>query len=144
VSVVQLERTFDIDAPPETVWAVISDVERWHEWTESITSVRLLDAAPLRVGSRAKIKQPRFPAIVWTVTSLDPGRSFTWEARTLGAHTIGRHSVVARTGGGSTATLALVQTGWLARLIAPWTDPISRRYVEMEAEGLKRRCESRR
>ena len=83
----------DIAASPEVVWAVMSDAERWHEWTESVRGIRLLDKGPLRVGSRALIRQPRFPPAVWKVVELDPGRSFTWKTGSPGMRVYGRHSV---------------------------------------------------
>jgi uncharacterized membrane protein len=133
----------EIDAPPERVWDVLTDVERWPEWTSSMTSVEALDDGPLAVGSRAKVKQPRVPPIVWTVIELRPGESFTWVARSPGALSIARHDVVpVADATRSRVTLGVEQrgpVGWVAGLLLA---RMTRRYVDTEAAGLKRRVES--
>ena len=60
--------TITIPAPPAAVWAVYTDIEHWSEWTASVTTARLDPNGPLALGSRASIKQPRFPQVTWTVT----------------------------------------------------------------------------
>lgn len=132
----------DIAAPPDVVWSVMADAERWHEWTPSVTSIRLLDHAPLRVGSRALIRQPKFPPATWQITALDPGRSFTWKSGAPGMWVYARHSV-APIDGGSRATLSLHFDGAIGRLIGRMTRTINNRYLEFEAVGLKRRSEER-
>jgi uncharacterized membrane protein len=69
--------TVGISAPPELVWAVLSDVASWPESTASVTSVRRLSSERLQVGSRVRLKQPRLPATVWTVSALVAGERFT-------------------------------------------------------------------
>ena len=130
-----------IAAPPERVWEVLVDIERWPEWTPSMTRVERLDDGELRVGSRARVKQPRLPPSSWTVTQLDPGRSFTWRSRSGGVTSEGTHGVET-SGEGSRATLIFRQTGLLAGLIGRVGGRIIRRYVEMEVTGLKRRSET--
>jgi hypothetical protein len=130
-----------IGAPPGIVWTVMADAERWHEWTPSVRSIRLLDKRPLRVGSRALIRQPRFPPAVWTVTALEPGRSFTWKSGAAGVWVYAHHSVEA-VPGGARATLTLHYEGALARLVGRLTRGITNRYLNYEAEGLKRRSEA--
>ena len=75
-------KTFDIaigiDAPAERVWQVMIDIDRWNEWTPSVTSIKRLDSGPLVVGSRLVIRQPKFPPARWSITAFDPGLSFTW------------------------------------------------------------------
>jgi uncharacterized membrane protein len=140
---VRYETTMRIEAPARDVWAVLVDIERWPSWTESITRVRRLDSGPLRVGSRARLKQPRFPPMVWEVTELEPARSFCWVARVAGMTTLAEHYLSARPDGSTEALTRIGQDG----LLAPLADLIGgrrgRRYVDLEAAGLKRHCEQR-
>ena len=132
----------EIQARPETVWGIMYDVERWPEWTPSVTSVRLAGGGPPRVGSRATIRQPKLPPARWVVTELDePGRRFTWVSRAPGVRVIAEHWVEAR-GDGSRATLSLRFAGVLGGVLGHLTRGINERYLAMEAQGLKRRSES--
>jgi uncharacterized protein YndB with AHSA1/START domain len=138
---VHVERTVNIDAPPERVWAVMTDVERWPEWTESMKSVERLDSGEFGVGSKAKLKIRRSPnANVWTVTELTPNRSFSWETNSGGVKGVATH-VIEPAGGGSKVTLSVDLSGPVATLFGWFIGGPTRQNVEMEAEGLKRRSE---
>jgi uncharacterized protein YndB with AHSA1/START domain len=134
---VKLVRSIDIDAPPERVWAVISDVEHWTEWTPSVVSIKRLDSGALRVGSSADIELRLSPRALWTVTELDEGRMFTWEARTGGVVVSAAH-IVEPAGGGTKATLTIEPRGLLGTILSPLIVWRSRKNVEAEAAGLKR------
>ena len=141
LSVVDIERRIEIAAPPARVWAVMSDVARWPEWTASVTSVEPLDGAPLGTGRRYRVRQPRLAAAVWTVTTLEPERGFTWRAVVPGLTSEGVHRIEA-SGTGSRVTLGIAWSGPLAIVIRLIFGGLSRRYVDLEAEGLKRRSEA--
>lgn len=134
------ETSVDIDAPPETVWKLLKDVERWPDMTASMDRVELLDE-PFTLGSRARVHQPKLPAAVWTVTAFDDTRTFTWESRSTGVTTTGAHEIVATPDGGSTVRLTLDQKGPLAPVFALLAGRLTRRYVTMEAQGLKAKAE---
>ena len=134
-------RSIESAAPPERVWAVMSDVERWPEWTPSVTSVELLGAGPLTLGSKARIRQPKLRPAVWKVTEISDHR-FAWKTGGALLWVIGRHWVDA-TGEGSRANLSLQFGGILGGLVSWLTRDLNRRYLSMESEGLKRRSERR-
>ena len=133
-------RAVDILSPADRVWSVMSDVERWHEWTPSITSVRRLGSAAFGVGARALVRQPKFPPALWRVTELVPGRSFTWVSVAPGLRVIGRHTVEP-TADGSRAVLDLELHGLFGGLWGRLTNDITERYLAFEAAGLKARSE---
>lgn len=135
-------RTDTMAARPAEVWAVLADVEHWPDWTASMREIVRLDSGPLRVGSTARVRQPTGRPMVWTVTELANERSFTWTASASGIRFTGYHELTP-TESGVQAVLTFTLTGpmaWLGRLLAGGR---IRRYVDMEAEGLKRRSEGR-
>lgn len=130
----------EIDAAPEVVWRVLSEVEAWPDWTPSVRSIVRVDPGELHVGQRLRISQPRFPPTVWRLTELDAGRSFVWHADGPGARTTATHTVEP-VGAGSRATLSLAQRGPLGLLVGALSGGLTRRYLEMESAGLKQRSE---
>jgi uncharacterized protein YndB with AHSA1/START domain len=130
----------DVQAPVERVWAVMADVERWPEWTASMRRVERLDKGPLAAGSRVRIKQPKLPGGVWTVTEVRAPNTFSWVLRSPGVVATGTHSVWPAPAG-SRVEFALAFTGLLAGLVARIGRRLTERYLELESQGLKRRCE---
>jgi uncharacterized membrane protein len=132
----------EIGAPPDRVWAVMRDIERWPEWTPTVTSIRRLDGGPLAVGSRALIRQPKLPPAKWQITELDEEeRSFTWMTRGPGMRLKAKHWVEDNVGG-SRATLSIQFSGLFGPLFARLTRKLNERYLVLEANGLKERSES--
>jgi hypothetical protein len=93
------------------------------------------------MGSEARVSQPRFGTRVWRVTAIEPGTSFTWEASGTGARLAATHEVTPRGDGGSRLRLAVDSRGWAVRLFGWALAGTGRRFIEMEAAGVKRRAE---
>jgi uncharacterized membrane protein len=133
---VEYETVVDIAASPDRVWEVLADVTGWSRWTDSVTESTVLDDGPLAVGSRVKVRQPRMAANTWRITDWEPGRRFTWEASSGGVHTVADH-VIDSEAGSSRVTLSLRTNGLLAPVVDLLMGSRIRRYVGMEAAGLK-------
>lgn len=129
-----------INAPPDLVWRVTLDVERWPEWTPTVTSVELLGGRELGLGSVARIKQPLQPESEWVVTEFRAGRGFAWATRRKGLHMTGTHELAAD-GAGTRNVLSIEATGPLAVMLGPLLRWATRRALADENRGLKARCE---
>lgn len=136
------EVVVDVEAGAGAVWRALLDVERWPELTSSIDRVTRLDGGELRVGSTARVKQPRLPALVWRVAVLEPDREFTWEAGSPGVRSVARHLIEPAGEDRCRLTLVLEMSGFLEPLVRPLIGGTVRRYVGFEADGLKRCAET--
>ena len=142
----QFSITTEVDAPPDVVFGVLSEVERWPEWTPTVTRVERLDGdgAPLAVGSRLRIVQPKVPPAEWTVTAVEPGRGFRLVSHSPGATVEANHwAEPAGAGNGSRVTLSVTFSGFLGRAIGWMMRGLNERYLAQEAAGLKSRSEER-
>ncbi|SCF38942.1 SRPBCC family protein [Micromonospora mirobrigensis] len=137
----RFEATSEVAATRERIWAVTVDVERWAEWTPSVTRARRLDAGPFTVGSAARIEQPRLRPAVWRVTELVEPHFFRWVSRSPGVRTLAEHRLEPLPDGRVRVVLSAEMSGPLAGLAGRLGGGLFQRYLRLEADGLKRRCE---
>lgn len=131
------QTTVEIESLPARVWAILMDVENWPRWSPTVTSVRRLEAGPLSVGSRIRIKQPKLPPAIWQVTELHEARGlFTWVSHSLGVTVTARHFLEA-VPRGTQATLSVNFAGLFGPLAAKLLGNLNREYVTTEALRLK-------
>ena len=134
------QTTREVDAPPSRVWEVLAEVERWSEWTASVSSIRRNDKGALAAGSRLVIRQPKLPPALWRITEVHEGRGFTSITGTPLVRVTANH-VLEPKGTGTVVTLSIRFSGPLAGLVARITRGLNERYLALEADGLKKRVE---
>jgi uncharacterized membrane protein len=131
----------EIEAPAAAVWDVFTDVERWPEWTASVERIVPLDGPGIEVGKRFEIKQPRLPKLVWEVTDVDPGVSWSWRQRGPGSTTIASHEIIPQDNGRTLVRQRIEQRGPVGVVVGVLVLRLTKRYLHFEAEGLKARSE---
>src|SRR5262249_56911378 len=111
------DSSIEIDAPASTVWDVFANVEHWPQWTSSVEGIVALNGPDLGLGKRFEIKQPRLPTVVWEVTELEDGASWTWRARSPGNTTLATHEVVPQGPGRTLVRQRIQQRGPMGVLL---------------------------
>jgi len=80
----RIAESVHVEAPPEEVWRVVSDVARMGEWSPECRKVVLLGGGPVREGLRM-VGVNRRGLAVWptlsTVVRLEPARAVAWKTR---------------------------------------------------------------
>jgi uncharacterized membrane protein len=138
----RFEKSIELDAPQQRVWDVLSDLEAWPLRIETVDVVEVLTPPPISEGSRVRLKQPKLPEGTWDVTSWDAPSCFEWTQKTGGSTSVAGHRVEALGEGRARLTLTLDMRGFLTPIIAVFYKGLVNRYMDLEAEGMKRAAEA--
>ena len=138
----RFETSVEIDAPQQRVWEVLSDLEAWPERIETVDAVEVLTPSPIGRGARVRLKQPKLPEGTWDVTAWDAPSYFEWTQKTGGTTSVAGHRVEALGEGRARLTLTLDMRGFLMPIIALFYKGLTNRYMNLEAEGMKRAAEA--
>ena len=136
------EKTIEIDAPQQRVWDVLGDLEAWPRRIETVDVVEMLTSAPITKGSQVRLKQPKLPEGAWDITVWDAPSYFEWTQKTGGITSVAGHRVEALGEGRARLTLTLDMRGFLMPVIALFYKGLTNRYMNLEAEGMKRAAET--
>ena len=88
----ELHAETTVDAPPERVWALLTDLGRMPEWSPELVRMVPLKPGGMHVG-QWYLGINRRRAVVWPTRSvlavLEAGRIVAWDTRSSGARWIG-------------------------------------------------------
>lgn len=140
----ELHTEVTIDAPPETVWKVITDLNQYSEWNPFIVSA----TGEVAVGERLtnRMQPPGGKAMTFkpTVTEVNAGETFEWLGR-LGLPGVfdGRHRFdLSPTADGGTRVVHSEQfKGVLVRFMRKSLDTRTKQGFEVMNTALKTRVE---
>lgn len=128
-----------VSAPPETVWAVISDIDAWPTWNPDVRSVTF--DGPLEPGSEFRWKSGP-SSLVSRLEEVDPPREIGWTGTTMGIRAIHVFRFEPTEGG----TLVRSEESWsggLAGLLKSFSRKRIRRAIDTALESLKAESERR-
>jgi len=127
-----------IDAPPEKVFALVDDLERWPEWIPSIEAIEKLSEGPLREGSEIVVtaKSGVRVRLPMTITEFVPGKRGVLKGKVLGTRMV-RYYDFEAAGGGTRLTAGGEVTGLLAFLVCVGGQRLSQEIVEAAKQKIQ-------
>src|SRR5215216_4019617 len=129
----------EIAAPPELVWDVLTDFDRWPQWNPEVKSMSV--DGPLAPGSVFRWKAGP-GTIVSTLEQVDRPRYVRWRGRTMSIAAIHEWRLEERAGGAHVETDESF-SGVLARFLRGSLQKQLDRALEEGLEHLKREAERR-
>ena len=135
------EESIDIEADQQRVWEVLSDFEAWPRRIETVDVAEVLTPAPVAIGSRILLKQPKLPDSTFDITVWDAPSYFEMRQKSGGMTTVAGHRVEVLEEGRSRLTLSLDMRGPMI-IVAMFFRGLTNRYMTSEAQDMKRAAES--
>ena len=139
-----LHTEIDIDAPPEAVWRVLADFDRYGEWNPFIPRLEGTPAPGSRLTVRLTPPGGRAMTFRPTVLAVEPERAFRWKGRLFVPGLFdGEHAFQLEPRDGGTRFIHSEQfSGLLVPLLARSLDTHTRSGFEAMNEALKARAEA--
>lgn len=129
-----------VDAEPQRVWDVLTDIDRWPEWQPGVSRARL--EGSLGPGSTFRWRANGLP-IRSTLREVEPPSRVSWEGKAPGTRAAHVWTLAAQ---GSQTVVRTEESfeGWLPRLMRKSMQRNLEGALRGGLEGLKRRAEERR
>jgi uncharacterized protein YndB with AHSA1/START domain len=110
--------TATIDAPPEKVWAILTDAATYREWNPEIIALEGRMERGERITAQVRLGSGAIRRVPMTVTALDAPRRMEWTGGLPLGLFVGRRTfTVAPSGGGTEFRLHLEMSGLLSPMI---------------------------
>lgn len=126
----QTSVAIDIDAQPERVWALLSDLEGWTKWTSTIVELR----GKLAIGERIQLRSSLAPERVFNlkVKALEPSKKLVW-GDVLGSR---EYTLTSNTRGGTRFSMVEIIGGPMfplfAKMIPSFDDSFTRFAIDLK------------
>ena len=98
----KIEVETDIAAPPDVVFATVTDVPNWPNFVPAIEQLEILTSSPVGVGTKFRETRTMFGRKAteeMTVAVHDPPRRFDLTAENHGTRYLARHEITPPPGG---------------------------------------------
>jgi uncharacterized protein YndB with AHSA1/START domain len=136
---VRSKRAIDIAAPPDIVWDVLTQLDRWPQWNPDVKSMAF--DGPLAPGSEFRWKAGP-GTIVSTLEQVEPPHFVRWRGRTMSIRAIHEWRLEPKDGGTAVETEESFY-GLLARLLGRPIQKTLDKSLSDGLEHLKREAERR-
>jgi uncharacterized protein YndB with AHSA1/START domain len=133
------EGELQIAAPPDTVWAVITDLPAWPTWNPDVKSMAF--EGPLEPGSMFRWKSGS-ASLVSTLKSVDAPREIGWTGVTMGIHAVHVFHFEP-SDGGTRARSAESFRGFIPSVLKKYSRKVLQRGIDGILRSLKTEAERR-
>jgi hypothetical protein len=120
----------EIDAPPDVVWAALTDIDGWPRWNPDVKSASL--AGPLAAGTTFRWKAGP-GSITSTLRTVEPPGLVCWTGRTFGIDAVHVH----RLEPGASGTIVKSMESWDGLVVRLLRGPLTKTLQKAIGEGLR-------